>query len=157
MASYLLVAHQTAERSELLDTARQLATEDPHARFTLLVPATPVGDLMTWEEGATKEVALSRATSAAAVLRRDGINLVGARVGDADPVLAVDDEFLAGRRYDAVVISTLPPGISRWIKMDVVSRLQRKRPRLRVIHVVAEGGHPTDNIARAGPAGKTSR
>lgn len=140
MARYLLVAHQTAERKELLDAARQLTNEDSHARFTLLVPATPVADLMTWEEGETADVARSRAKSAAAELQRNGINLVGVRVGDADPVLAVDDEFLAGRRYDAIVISTLPAGISRWIKMDVVSRLQRKRPRLRIIHVVAEDG-----------------
>jgi hypothetical protein len=142
VARYLLVAHQTAESGELLDAARQLASDDSHARFTLLVPATPVGDLLTWEEGETKEVARLRAQTAAAELQRNGINLVGVRVGDADPVLAVDDEFLAGRRYDAAVISTLPPGISRWIKMDVVSRLQRKRPRLRILQVVAESAQP---------------
>lgn len=138
MGRYLLVAHQTAERQELLDAAQKLCDVDRHARFTLLVPATPVGDLLTWEEGETKEVARRRARSAAAALQRNGINVVGVRIGDADPVLAVDDEFLEGRRYDAVVISTLPSGLSRWIKMDVVSRLRRKRPRLRVIHVVAE-------------------
>ncbi len=57
MAKYLLVAHQTAERQELLDAAKELAAQDGHAKFTLLVPATPVGDLLTWEEGETKEVA----------------------------------------------------------------------------------------------------
>ncbi len=138
MAGYLLVAHQTAERKELLDAARQLAAEDSRARFTLLVPATPVGDLLTWDEGETKDVAHRRAQSAAAELKRQGIVLMDVKVGDPDPVLAVDDEFLAGSRYDAIVISTFPPGISRWIKMDVVSRLQRKHPRVRVIHVVAD-------------------
>ncbi len=137
MAKYLLVAHQTADRPELLEAAKKLAALDSHARFTLLVPATPVGDLMTWEEGETQEVARARARSAAEVLQRHGINLVGVRVGDADPVLAVDDEYVAGRRYDAIVISTLPPGLSRWIKMDVVSRLRRSHPRAGLIHVVA--------------------
>ena len=138
MAGYLLVAHQTAERKELLEAARHLAAEDSDASFTLLVPATPVGDLLTWDEGETKEVAHRRARSAAAELKRNGIDLVDVKVGDADPVLAVGDELLAGGRYDAIVISTFPPGISRWIKMDVVSRLQRNHPRVRVVHVVAD-------------------
>ncbi len=138
MAKYLLVAHQTAEERELLEAAKALAAEDRRASFTLLVPATPIGDLLTWEEGETKEVARARANSAAAALQRNGVNVVAVRVGDADPVLAVDDEYLAGRRYDAIVISTLPPGISRWIKMDVVSRLRRTHPRVRLIHVAAK-------------------
>ena len=138
MAKYLLVAHQTAERQELLDAAKELAAQDPRARFALLVPATPTGDLLTWEEGETKEIARRRAQAAASALRRNGINLVGVRIGDADPVLAVDDERLAGRRYDAIVISTLPPGLSRWIKMDVISRLRRTHPGWRIVHVVAE-------------------
>jgi hypothetical protein len=138
MAKYLLVAHQTAQSRELFEAAKGLAAQDPDARFSLLVPATPVGDLLTWEEGETKEVARVRARSAASWLQANGIKVVGVRVGDADPVSAIDDELLAGRRYDTIVISTLPPGVSRWIKMDVVSRLRRKRPRMPVIHVVAE-------------------
>jgi hypothetical protein len=142
MARYLLVAHQTAERRELLDAALNLAAQDGHARFTLLVPATPVGDLLTWEEGETKDVARAKAKSAAATLQRHGIAVVGVRVGDPDPVSAVGDEFLAGGRYEAIVISTLPAGLSRWIKMDVVSRLQRAYPRLRLIHVIADEASP---------------
>jgi hypothetical protein len=135
--NYLLVAHQTADRPELLAAAKELAAQEGQAEFTLLVPATPVGDLLTWEEGETKEVARARAKSAAATLGHHGLKVADVKVGDPDPVLAVDDELLAGRRYDAVVVSTLPPGISRWIKMDVISRLRRTHPQIRVIHVVA--------------------
>lgn len=138
MAAYLLVAHQTAERKEFVDVARQLAQADPDARFTLLVPATPVGDLLTWDEGDTRDVARSRAQSAEGELKRHGVNVIEAKVGDADPVNAVDDDIMAGGRYDAIVISTFPPGVSRWIKMDVISRLRRKHPRVRIVHVVAE-------------------
>jgi len=143
MGKYLLVAHQTAESRELLEAVRELSARDSRARFTLLVPATPVGDLLTWEEGEAKELARARAQSAASALRGNDINVVAVRVGDADPVSAIDDEFLAGRRYDTIVISTLPPGISRWVKMDAVSRLRRKRPRMPVIHVVAESSQAT--------------
>lgn len=138
MGTYLLVAHQTAERQELFEAARKLAAGDRDARFTLLVPATPASDLLTWEEGQTKDMATRRANLAASTLRARGINVVEARIGDRDPVNAVGDEFLDGRRYAAIVLSTFPVGISRWIKMDVVSRLVRAHPRIRVIHVVAE-------------------
>ena len=69
------------------------------------------------------------------------------RVGDPDPVVAVDDEYVAGHRYDTIVISTLPAGISRWIKMDVVSRLQRKRPNTRVVHVECGDPNLPANVA----------
>ena len=69
MGKYLLVAHQTAERQELLDAAKELVAKDSRARFTLLVPATPAGDLLTWDEGETKEIARARAQSAAAWLQ----------------------------------------------------------------------------------------
>jgi hypothetical protein len=151
MAKYLLVAHQTAERQELFDAAKELAAQDSHAKFTLLVPATPVGDLLTWEEGETKDVARNRARSAAAAMQREGIRVVGVRVGDADPVSAIDDEFLAGRRYDTIVISTLQPGLSRWIKMDAVSRLRRQHPSVRVIHVIAEESQPPGALPDQGP------
>ena len=137
MAKYLLVAHQTAQTPELLGAAKSLAAADAQAEFSLLVPATPVGNLLVWEEGETMEVARSTAQSAADSLKRHGINIVGVKVGDADPVLAVDD-VLREQRYETIVVSTLPIGISRWLKMDVVSRLRRQHPALRVLHVIAE-------------------
>lgn len=160
MGRYLLVAHQTAERKELVDAALDLAAQDSRSRFTLLVPATPVANLLTWEEGETKEVARLRAKSAAALLQSHGLNVVGVRVGDADPVRAVGDEFVDGREYESIVISTLPAGISRWIKMDVISRLRRSYPHVRVIHVVAgenESAEPSvkpkDSDTRMGGTG----
>src|SRR5438552_15465674 len=117
MAKYLLVAHQTAERQELFDAAKELVAQDSHAKFTLLVPATPVGDLLTWEEGETKEVARTRVQSAADALQREGTRVVGGRVGDADPVRAGADALLAGRRYDTIRTSTLRPALSRWPEM----------------------------------------
>jgi hypothetical protein len=50
---------------------------------------------------------------------------------------AITDELLAHPGYDTLVICTLPPGISRWLKLDLVHRAERKFG-LRVIHVVAE-------------------
>lgn len=137
MAKYLLVGHQTAESEELLAAANDLARDDPEAEFVLLVPATPIGKLLVWEEGETVDVARRRALSAKARLERLGLRVEAARTGDQDPTAAIGDEMHAGRQYDAIVISTLPAGVSKWLGMDVLSRVRRNFPRHRVIHVVA--------------------
>jgi len=142
MARYLLVAHQTAQSEELLGAARELAHEDPHAEFVLLVPATPVGRLLVWEEGATVEVARRRAASARIRLEEAGLRVADARIGDQDPMAAIADEMHAGRHYDALVVSTLPAGASRWLRMDLISRVRRNFPRHRVVHVVATARQP---------------
>jgi hypothetical protein len=138
MATYLLVAHQTAESDELLGTAGQLRQEDPEASFVLLVPATPVTSLLTWDRDETAEVARKKAAAARARLEDQGFRVQEAKTGDQDPVLAIRDELLEGRhRYAAIVLSTLPPGLSRWLNMDVISRARRSFPRHQVIHVVS--------------------
>jgi hypothetical protein len=50
---------------------------------------------------------------------------------------AVEDEMHAGNRYAAIIVSTLPFGLSRWLRMDLLSRLRRNCPGQRVIHVTA--------------------
>ena len=137
MARYLLVAHQTAESEELLQAAQGLARQDADAEFVLLVPATPVGSLLVWEEGETDDVARRRAASARARLEEGGLRVVEARPGDQDPVAAIGDEMHAGRRYAAIIVSTLPAGVSRWVRMDVISRVRRNYPGRPVLHVVS--------------------
>jgi hypothetical protein len=135
MARYLLVAHQTAQSAELRKAAADLAANDPGAEFVLVVPATPVVNLLVWERGETLEVARRAAAAARDRLREDGLRVVDARPGDQDPLAAVEDELHAGGRFAAIVVSTLPPGRSRWLGMDVISRIRRSCPRQRVIHV----------------------
>jgi hypothetical protein len=144
MARYLLVAHQTAESEELLAAAKELASGDPDARFVLLVPATPVGNLVVWEEGATNEVAKRRAEQARTRLESNGLQIEDARTGDQDPMAAIADEMQAGHRYDTIVISTLPAGMSKWLGMDVPSRVRRNFPQHRVIHVVGSAPAKTE-------------
>jgi hypothetical protein len=56
--------------------------------------------------------------------REDGIDATG-EVGDGDPVLAVGD-VLNRFDIDEIVVSTLPPGVSRWLKRDLPNRLRRR-------------------------------
>jgi hypothetical protein len=48
---------------------------------------------------------------------------VSGEVGHRDPIEATEDA-LRGREVDEVLLSTLPPGISRWLGQDVPSRLK---------------------------------
>ena len=76
MALYLVVAHQTAASPELLEKLKEIDAEDADAEFVLLVPATPVGHLLTWTEGESQEVARTTAWDAAHRLRDAGLSLV---------------------------------------------------------------------------------
>ena len=123
MATYVLLAHQTALSEALLGGAQAFARQDPAAEFVVLVPATSVGHLLTSEEGETAAVARRRAAEAREWLEARGLRVVEARTGDQDPVQALGDLLRAGGRgYAGLVLATLPPGVSRWLKLDVVSR-----------------------------------
>jgi hypothetical protein len=138
VASYLVVAHQTAECPQLRDRLLAIAGEDQGARFSLIVPATPITHRLVWEEGETHAAARDRARSAASRWRTAGLPVVRAEVGDSDPVQAIADELRTRVRYDGIVISTLPARVSRWLRLDVLSRARRLFPEGRIIHVVGE-------------------
>jgi LmbE family N-acetylglucosaminyl deacetylase len=140
MARHLIVAHQTAGSPELVDRVRQLAERDPEAEFVLLVPATPTSHLLTWEEGEARQLAALRAREASEALRAAGVEVVAARVGSHSPLEAVGDELRAEPGYAGIVLSTFPPGLSRWLKGDLPNQL-RRRYRLPVEHVVAAPTH----------------
>ena len=42
-------------------------------------------------------------------------------IGDAEPHCAIQDAVNLGR-YDEIIISTLPSRVSRWLKLDLVSK-----------------------------------
>lgn len=136
MARYMLVANQTVESEELRQAALRIAAGDRTADFTLVVPATRVVRGLMWDEVETKAVAQSRLEAGMRLLRAAGCEIAEGTVGDEDPVLAIEDE-LRRRRYAGIVISTLPPGVSRWLKLDIISRIQRRFPPERVVHVVS--------------------
>ena len=135
MARYLAVAYQTSESPEFVEALKGLATTDPDAEFVLVIPATPVKHLGAWTEGEARAAAEQKATQARARLEAAGVNIVDWRVGDAHPYLATIDA-LADDQFDAVIVSTFPPGISRWLRFDVVKRLKRDID-LPVTHVIA--------------------
>jgi len=145
MARILIVAHQTAGSPELLERVRALAAADPEAEFTLLVPATSTGHLLhNWEEGEAKQLARRRAAEATETLGAAGVPLAAARVGSHSPLEAVGDELQARPGYDRIVLSTFPPGVSRWLRGNLPAILER-RFRVPVDHVVSPARTPSSS------------
>jgi hypothetical protein len=140
MSRYLVVAHQTALSPDLQRKVSALIAEDPAAEFAVLVPEAP-GLPLTWE-GETVDVAGQRAAAAKTLLEETArARVFRTAVGAPEPLQAIADELRMHPGYDTLVICTLPPGISRWLKLDLVHRVERKFG-LRVIHVVAEAAAP---------------
>jgi hypothetical protein len=55
-------------------------------------------------------------------------------IGDPEPLMAIEDAINLGS-YDEVIVSTLPTRLSRWLKLDLVSKT--KALGLPVTHVEA--------------------
>jgi hypothetical protein len=121
MSTALIVANQTLPSPALADAINERIRKGVTA-FYVVVPATPISHGLTWDEDATRQDAGDRLNQFLAHLRDRGVTADG-EVGDRDPVAAVRDA-IRGREIDEVVLSTLPPGISRWLGQDVPTRLR---------------------------------
>jgi hypothetical protein len=130
---YLVVANQTLGGQPLLRTIRKCRAAEP-SNFHLVVPATPVSEHGTWTEGKAIAVANERLERVLGLLQSEGAASTG-EVGDANPLLAIDDA-LRRHEIDEIIISTLPPGLSRWLRQDLVHRAGRRFD-LPITHVVA--------------------
>jgi hypothetical protein len=132
----LVVAHQTAATPALLEAVRARAQRG-EATFHLVVPRQAHGmhrfvdPQDAGEDEATRALAraLPKLTEAA------GTTVTGS-VGDAEPLSAIQDAVNLGS-YDEIIISTLPPRISRWLRLDLVSKSRALG--LPVTHVEGSG------------------
>lgn len=135
MANVLVVANRTAGSPELLDALRQRAAQG-EATFTLLVPATPHGVAWAADMHSGGSEAEDHMNAAVQRMRDAGLNVKEGKVGDPDPIAAVQDETNFAK-YDEVIVSTLPGGISKWLKLDLPHRVERVTG-LPTTHVLAQ-------------------
>jgi hypothetical protein len=117
MASVLVVANRTAECPELLEALRVRAVQGP-CEFTLLVPSTPHGIAWAADMFAGGEEAEQHRRAFVEELREEGLNVADAKVGDPDPLAAIQDECNF-HEYDELIVSTLPLKISKWLHIDL--------------------------------------
>jgi len=149
MTRYLVIANQTLGGEELLRVVGERMARGG-ASFHVLVPGTAPRELV-WAgaydaflaaEGFVPPVtvtdededvddeddglAVARERLQTALTRLHALGAVAdGEVGDPDPVLAIC-QALEKERFDEVILSTLPAGISKWIAMDLPSRVARK-------------------------------
>jgi hypothetical protein len=136
-ARVLVVANRTAESPELLDALRT-RTASGECEFTLLVPSTPHGLVWAADMHAGGDEAEQHRAAFVAKLRREGLDVADAKVGDGEPLAAIADECNFNE-YDELIVSTLPLKISKWLKVDL-PRKAKAATGLPVTHVIGSEG-----------------
>jgi hypothetical protein len=122
----LVVANVTLGTEELLNLLKGRAERAPTA-IHLVVPVTPLGG--------ERESGAQRLQDALTQLRGAGLEADGV-IGHGDPFLAVMDVW-DPRRYDEIIVFTLPIGVSKWLHAGLPERIERVTGAL-VTHVVAQ-------------------
>ena len=136
-ADVLVVANRTAGSPELLAALKERAEQGP-AKFHLLVPSTPHG--VSWvadmhSGGGEAEEHLRQAVER---LRAEGLECDDGKVGDPDPVAAVEDA-VNFKTFDEIIVSTLPKHLSKWLRVDLPHRVEHATGK-KVTHVEAKEG-----------------
>jgi hypothetical protein len=120
-AKVLVVAHQTAATPALLDAVHERAERSP-ARFHLVVPRHAHGmHRVVDPEDSGEDEATGVLKEALPKLSDAAGSQVTGSLGDAEPLMAIQDAVNLGS-YDEIIISTLPKRVSKWLKLDLVSK-----------------------------------
>ena len=121
-ARVLVVAHRTAATPALLETVRERAAAGP-ATFTLLVPKPVHGlDRLADPEDVSFDEAQDTLDLALPLLEEAAGGPVEGVIGVPDPLAAIEDAVNTGD-YDQVILSTLPHRVSRWLRLDLPSKV----------------------------------
>jgi hypothetical protein len=112
--SVLVVASVTADSPELIGALQERAAQGSlHA--TLVMPCSGPGF-------AARDSLRPRLDEALAEWRDAGLTDVDGVVGDQDPMVAAREAW-DPRRYDEIVVSTLPGRASNWLRWDIPHRI----------------------------------
>jgi hypothetical protein len=111
MTRILVVANRTAAAPKLLEEIRRRRDSGP-CEFALLIPDVHDRKAADW----TLETALP-------LLKKKAGGRVEGLVGGPDPFASVQGALSDGG-YDEIIVSTLPRKTSKWLRRDLISRIQ---------------------------------
>lgn len=133
--SYLVVAYKTLMSPALADELRWRDRMGP-CRFHVVVPLEPPAR-GAWTDENVRVEAKDRLSEALVHFSGMGLQVTG-EIGDGHPIDAVNQVLERGDPPIAeVILSTLPPGVSRWLELDVYQRLVDAVFPIPVHHVIA--------------------
>ena len=112
---YIVVGNRSLGGSALTAELTRLATSEEDVRIHVVVPLAAGADLTT---------ARQRLEMQLGVIDELGIAATG-EIGDADPLVAID-AALAREPAVGIILSTFPPGSSRWQRSGVPSGVARR-------------------------------
>jgi hypothetical protein len=142
----LIVAHQTATSPSLMRRLTALAERDRSLLVSIVVPQTAVSRLPPRKRApkTASQAAAATARRASRVYANARITVEGASVGDLDPVAAARRVEAREAPFDAILLSTLPPGESVWLEFDASRRLgEAARAPVFVVHEENESEWPS--------------
>jgi hypothetical protein len=121
-ARVLVVAHKTAATPALIEAVRERAARGP-ATFALLVPSAAHGlHKVVDPEDVESSEAEDVLALAIPLLEEAAGGPVEGLTGVASPLEAIHDAVnLHG--FDEIIISTLPTRVSKWLKLDLPSKV----------------------------------
>lgn len=148
MGTCLIIANQTLGGDELAEAiAKRITTGNNH--FHLLVPpkaSTPTtsSPIRATPQRSTSvgvadghKLAQQRLGYGIDWLTELGATVTGDIANDPDTVAAVTD-VIAARDIDEIIISTLPTRLSKWLRQDLPSKIERN-VKVPVITIIALG------------------
>ncbi len=129
----LLVANRTCPCRDVLDDIRRRVGDD--GEVLLVAPAlnTRLRHWVSDTDGALAS-ARERLDRALDYLRDAGVAVRGV-IGDADPLVAIEDALLAFDPAE-IIIATWPAGQSNWLERDLITHAQERFDRP-VVHLVS--------------------
>lgn len=158
MARYLVVANETLGGHELYDEIRRRSERDG-GEVHVLVPAsnaaeepeaptgaiaggttstTPAADpgVSGGDPDEARRGAFERMKEAVARFEELGLDAVDGEVGDPDPEEAVANAIESHGPFDEILVATPPASVSKWVKMDLASKIERQHD-VPVAHIEA--------------------
>ena len=130
----LVVANRTVSTPRLLKEVERRA-RGGRCTFTLLIPDAPNRKAADW----TLEVAIP-------LLERAARGTVEGLVGGPDPFDAVE-HAVHGGDFDEIIVSTLPKKTSKWLRRDLVRKIEGLGLPVTVVTTRAPGPGVTDTNA----------
>lgn len=134
MARYLVVANRTLDGKHLVSAVERRIAHYGSCEVHIVVPHsehTAGVDAGELDEDAVQ----ARLDAATRAFEAVGATVTSERGGE-DPVAAVRAVLDGDPAFDEILLSTLPPGPSRWLGLDIPHRLQRT-VHIPVSHLVA--------------------